>query len=367
MHDYCRLCAAATTLDHEATPDYVESKATNQEFNVEMPQFGALDNTVSKSVDSTVPYVAPLPKVRSPGRSSRKTLNDPTPPGTKSVSTSKKKSSLPRVATLTQPSPKSKVESKNSPPPFRAGGKVGTGWNRETSGIPTRRTTPTRGSSSASIAREASKVSSSSLATRSSTMEAMILPRRASPRTGSRRAIVKPPESIKRAIKESQELSKRDSLDTTDDADMQNLREILNDIKTIKSELGVESSKAEEGAPAEDNDEVAESALRPDSSTVDIPEVEKIEPIQSEDVTVSYMTDAPVELDPDEAEGPCREPEEPKEETAIQESPLEQETAMAKEQEEEEQEEETKERLSSGGRSSDMKKESSSCLCCLIM
>jgi hypothetical protein len=63
--------------------------------------------------------------------------------------------------------------------------------------------------------------------------------------TPSRRAIVKPPENIKRAIKESQLLT--DSLDSKEDSEMQNLKEILHDIKTIKTELGVESANGKTG------------------------------------------------------------------------------------------------------------------------
>jgi hypothetical protein len=76
--------------------------------------------------------------------------------------------------------------------------------------------------------------------------------------TSSRRTIAKPPENIKRAIKESQLLT--DSLDSKEDSEMQNLKEILNDIKTIKTELGVESAngKTEEGIEgAVDGDAVA--------------------------------------------------------------------------------------------------------------
>ena len=51
-----------------------------------------------------------------------------------------------------------------------------------------------------------------------------------------------------------------DSLDSKEDSEMQNLKEILNDIKTIKTELGVESAngKTEEGIEgAVDGDAVA--------------------------------------------------------------------------------------------------------------
>lgn len=374
MHHRCVLYAAASTLDQSESLDRVESTASKQEneLNMYVPQFGALNETVSHSSESTIPYVPPLPKVRSPVRSPRKTLNDSTPPGLKS----KKKGGLPRVATLAQPSPKSKLDSKKSPPPFRTGGKVGTGWNREASGQAARKPTPTRGSSAA--LRETSKISaSSSLASRSSTADAMILPRRtSSPRAGSRRTIVKPPDSITRAIKESQELSKRDSLDSGEDTDMQHLREILNDIKTIKSELGVESSKAEQDGEDKDG-EVAESVLRTESPIANVAAVEKIEQIQSEDITVSYMTDGPVDLnsdekeeekpDPgdDEAEGPCHNPEvmgpaadESKEETGL--------SAPETTTDREIDQEETKQSSLSTSHP-EMTKESSSCLCCSIM
>jgi hypothetical protein len=364
------ICAAATTLDYQESPDFMESTASKQEIdlNMHVPQFSALNETISTSDESTAPYVAPLPRVRSPVRSPRKTLDDSTPPGPKS----KKKGALPRVATLVQPSPKTKVEPKKSPPPFRAGGKVGTGWNREAPGQAARKSTPTRATSAG--LRETSKVSGSSLVSRSSTTEAVILPRRtSSPRAGSRRTIVKPPDSITRAIKESRELSKRDSLDSNDDADMQNLREILNDIKTIKSELGVESSKADQNAPGEDNEEVVESALRPQSPIAHKPDVEEVEPTQSEEVTVSYMTDGPAgppgeeeesKPNPDdeaEAESPSadddEEEEEAKEETKTLQEP---ETKTDREIDQEE----TKQ---SSSTSPEVTKESSSCLCCSIM
>lgn len=69
--------------------------------------------------------------------------------------------------------------------------------------------------------------------------------RTVTPSSGSRRAIAKPPENIKRALQESKALSTMDSVESKDDSDMQNLKEILQDIKTIKSELGVESETVE--------------------------------------------------------------------------------------------------------------------------
>lgn len=340
------LYTSATTLEPLESVDHVEAKISNQdiEINSEVPaQFTALDSTV----ESSVPRVAPLPKVRSPVRSPRKPASDPVSPGTNSLATttSRKKSNLPRVATLAQSSPKSRVEPKKSPPPFRAGGRVGPGWNRDGTGTASRKVTPTRRASSSSMTtRETNKELNSSLGSRSSTTESITLPRRtSSPRAGSRRTIVKPPENIKRAIKESRELSKRDSLDS-DDSDMQNLQEILNDIKTIKSELGVESSKAEE-------EEVVESVLRPKSPVADGPEVAEIEAIQSEDITVSYMTDIPAELDPDEAEGPRCEPE--KVPAHVEETTTEQ----------DEEDKETKQPPTDA----EARKESSSCACCSIM
>lgn len=331
----------------------MEAQVPNQDIEITSdvpPQFTALESTV----ESSVPRVAPLPKVRSPVRSPRKPVSDPVSPGTNSLAatTSRKKSNLPRVATLAQPSPKSRVEPKKSPPPFRTGGKVGPGWNRDGTGTASRKLTPTRGASSSSMTtRETNKELNSSLGSRSSTTEGITLPRRtSSPRAGSRRTIIKPPENIKRAIKESQELSKRDSLDS-DDSDMQNLQEILNDIKTIKSELGVESSKAEE-------EEVVESVLRPESPVADAPKVTEIETTQSEDITVSYMTDIPAELDPDEAEGPRCEPE--KVPAHVEEEPAHvEETTTEQDQEDKE----TKQPPTDA----EATKESSSCACCSIM
>ena len=56
-----------------------------------------------------------------------------------------------------------------------------------------------------------------------------------------------------------------DSLDSKEDNDMQNLKEILNDIKTIKSELGVESATGKtedgiDGANKDDGDGEVQSA-----------------------------------------------------------------------------------------------------------
>lgn len=153
---------------------------------------------------------------------------------------------------------------------------------------------------------------------------------------------------------------------------MQNLREILNDIKTIKSELGVESSKADQNAPGEDNEEVVESALRPQSPIAHKPDVEEVEPTQSEEVTVSYMTDGPA--------GPPGEEEESKpnpDDEAEVESPSaddDEEEEEAKEETKTLQEPETKtdreidqeETKQSSSTSPEVTKESSSCLCCSI-
>lgn len=299
--------------------DRIESRASNQDvgLQVEIPQVDTMSNGDSEDAG---PRVAPLPKVRSPVRSPQRAPHDPVTPGTKSqalTSPSKKKSPLPRVAMLAQPSPKPKNESKKSPPPFRAGGKVGSGWNRDTV---TRKPTPTRETSSSSVTRleTSRRVSSSSLASRSSTTDAMILPRRtSSPHVASKRTIAKPPENIKRAIKESKELSKMDSLDPSEDADMQNLRSILKDIKTIKSELGVET-----GDNTVENENPDGELLSQDNKGEESPKTATTAEVttetegiaggqhESENMTVSYMSEVPAELGPDEAEGPRREVEE---------------------------------------------------------
>ncbi len=74
--------------------------------------------------------------------------------------------------------------------------------------------------------------------------------------TPSGRSIVKPPENIKRALQESHALSKMDSLDSKEDSEMKNLKEILDDIKTIKSELGVESTVIQEDGGDDDEKQV---------------------------------------------------------------------------------------------------------------
>eukprot|EP00889_Picochlorum_renovo_P007646 jgi/Picre1/34676/NNA_002144.t1 len=201
------------------------------------------------------PSVSPLPRVKSP----RKVPHDPpVTPGSRS----KKKSPLPRVAMLAQNSAKKPAvePKKSSPPPFRTGGKA-TALQE-----PPKRYMSTRTSSASSVlARDQSRQSSmrSTAGTKSakfaerpqwgvSQPQTSVTPptrktqsRTVTPSSGSRRAIAKPPENIKRALQESKALSTMDSVESKDDSDMQNLKEILQDIKTIKSELGVESETVE--------------------------------------------------------------------------------------------------------------------------
>lgn len=207
------------------------------------------------SSSSGKPSVSPLPRVKSP----RKVPHDPpVTPGSRS----KKKSPLPRVAMLAQNSAKKPAvePKKSSPPPFRTGGKATALQD------PPKRYTSTRTSSASSVlARDQSRQSSmrSTAGTKSAKFaerpqwgvshpQTSVTPptrkthsRTVTPSSGSRRAIAKPPENIKRALQESKALSTMDSVESKDDSDMQNLKEILQDIKTIKSELGVESETVE--------------------------------------------------------------------------------------------------------------------------
>lgn len=192
----------------------------------------------------------------------------------------KQKSSLPRVATLAQSTTPKRTQSKpESPPPFRAGGSAKSTAGRGAPGAArgarqtaTSQTQAPSRSSSSVMAREMSSRSSmrttagtagARASTPTSTQQrpqwgvnpaANSRRKVATPTTSStsatgatpsRRAIVKPPENIKRAIKESQLLT--DSLDSKEDSEMQNLKEILHDIKTIKTELGVESANGKTG------------------------------------------------------------------------------------------------------------------------
>ncbi len=192
----------------------------------------------------------------------------------------KQKSPLPRVATLAQSTTPKRTQSKpESPPPFRAGGSAKSTAGRGAPGAArgarqtaTSQTQAPSRSSSSVMAREMSSRSSmrttagtagARASTPTSTQQrpqwgvnpaANSRRKVATPTTSStsatgatpsRRAIVKPPENIKRAIKESQLLT--DSLDSKEDSEMQNLKEILHDIKTIKTELGVESANGKTG------------------------------------------------------------------------------------------------------------------------
>lgn len=311
MHALHGLVCPAASMSEAPVPsmvERVESKTSNSAdiaLNVKIPQFEGLSETSPKAtVDAK-----PLPKIVSPGRSPRKVSNDPITPGTKSPkSSAKKKSPLPRVATLAQASPKPRIEPKKSPPPFRAGGKVTPG--KQMDGMPTRRSTPSRRTSSSSgmtydhsTSRKSSMRSTAgTLASRSSAKKSSTdLPRRsATPPTAPKRTIVKPPESITRAIKESQALSKMDSLNSSEDTEMQSLREILQDIKTIKTELGVEGGKGDETSPQD-------SAANPNGS--EMAGIDNVDTAQSENITVSFMTDVPAGTGPDEAQGPRREPD----------------------------------------------------------
>lgn len=233
-----------------------------------------------------IPSVSPRPRTTM-SRTPNGRAKDPSSPP-------KRKSTLPRVATLAQSSTPKRTQSKpESPPPFRAGGSAKSSAARRApvAASGARRTptaqTPSRSASSV-MAREMSTKSSmrttagtggvaaAKASTSTSTQQRPqwgVNPasnnrrKAATPTTSttsttgttsSRRTIAKPPENIKRAIKESQLLT--DSLDSKEDSEMQNLKEILNDIKTIKTELGVESAngKTEEGIEgAVDGDAVA--------------------------------------------------------------------------------------------------------------
>jgi hypothetical protein len=243
-------------------PSLPERKA----LTVDMPQFGALEATMDGSVStdspspgrettSAVPTVAPLPKIHSPGRRPRPlSAVDPASPSKSTPGdASKRRSPLPRVAMLASQTPSStRRQSKTSSPPFRAGGKAAI--PSDVSPAVSRKQTPSRIPGSTPPTSTASaklRTSSKTLSERpqwgANHPSDKTPPRRTAttpsrtPPSGSRRAIAKPPENIKRAIKESQALSKMDSLDSKEDSDMKNLKAILQDIKTIKSELGVQS------------------------------------------------------------------------------------------------------------------------------
>ena len=233
-------------VDVEPSSTEASYSSTGTDQNVPSP--------TGSSLSGKLP-VSPLPRVKSP----RKVPNDPpVTPGSRS----KKKSPLPRVAMLAQNSAKKPAAEpkKSSPPPFRAGGKA-TALQE-----PPKRYVSTRTSSASSVlARDQSRQSSmrSTAGTKSakfaerpqwgvSQPQTSVTPptrrthsRTVTPSSGSRRAIAKPPENIKRALQESKALSTMDSVESKDDSDMQNLKEILQDIKTIKSELGVESETVE--------------------------------------------------------------------------------------------------------------------------
>ena len=261
----CFLIAASNSDQMFANSETSEPSLPERKvLTVDMPQLGALEATMDGSVStdspsagtettSGVPTVAPLPKIHSPGRRPRPlSAVDPASPSKSTPGdASKRRSPLPRVAMLASQTPSStRRQSKTSSPPFRAGGKADI--PSDVSPAVSRKQTPSR------IPGSTPPTSTAKLRTSSKTLSERpqwgtnhpsdkTPPRRTAttpsrtPPSGSRRAIAKPPENIKRAIKESQALSKMDSLDSKEDSDMKNLKAILQDIKTIKSELGVQS------------------------------------------------------------------------------------------------------------------------------
>lgn len=276
---FSSLFCSASTPEHQ--PSLVVEESPNLKGEVEPSSTEASYSSTgtdqyvpspTQSTSSNRPSVSPLPRVKSP----RKVSNDPpATPGSRS----KKSSPLPRVAMLAQNSAKKPVEpKKSSPPPFRAGGKT-TALQE-----PPRRSMASRTSSASSIlARDQSRQSSmrSTAGTRSAKFAERpqwgtnhtpptktTQSRTMTPSSGSRRAIAKPPENIKRALQESKALSKMDSLESQEDSDIQNLKSILQDIKTIKSELGVESETAEKEDHG--NDATAESALSTKENGVEV-------------------------------------------------------------------------------------------------
>ena len=243
--------------DREQTDGEGASSAAAHSSNLEATE------SVGRRKVPGIPSVSPRP---------RTTAATPNGKAKEPSSPQKKKSSLPRVATLAQSSTPRRTQSKpESPPRNRAGGGATSTASRRVPGAAsgarrastTQSQTPNRGPSSV-MARDMSTKSSTrttagtagAAAAKASTptstqqrpqwgVNTATNNRRnvatsSAGTTNSRRAIAKPPENIKRAIKESQLLT--DSLDSKEDSEMQNLKEILNDIKTIKTELGVESA-----------------------------------------------------------------------------------------------------------------------------
>jgi len=254
---------------------------------------GKVDSPTRRKVPG-IPSVSPRPRgavPRTPGGNKAGTPSSPLK--------EKKKSPLPRVAMLaSQTATTPKRAQRESPPSFRTGGnassrttptrsRAGAGAGaagrsppsssvmardmstkssmRSTAGTTTmgRATTPGKATSSTSPQRpqwgvnpgartrqtpSATKTGTTTRTARTTKMTTTTTP--------SGRSIVKPPENIKRALQESHALSKMDSLDSKEDSEMKNLKEILDDIKTIKSELGVESTMIQEDGGDDDEKQV---------------------------------------------------------------------------------------------------------------
>eukprot|EP00890_Picochlorum_soloecismus_P005243 jgi/Picsp_1/571/NSC_00568-R1_---NA--- len=210
----------------------------------------------------------------------------------------RKKSNLPRVAMLASTPPKKPVaEKKNTPPPFRAGGKIISntppsvrsplshrvtppqkrstelspkGNMREPSSSNSLRSPGTKSTRSLSSSKDYSAQGDSSISRRHTTGSSQISPTRngsmgrarESGSTRRIREIAKPPENITRAIKESQELSKMEQDGGEQDLEIDHLKTLMDDIKELKNELGVPTEVAGdtgegEALAAKDSDNVS--------------------------------------------------------------------------------------------------------------
>ena len=206
----------------------------------------------------------------------------------------RKKSGLPRVAMLASTPPKKPVaEKKNTPPPFRAGGKVISNTPPSVRSPLSNRATPSQkrltevspkenmresgGNSLRSPGTKSTRTLSSnskdyiaqgasSVSRRHTTGSSQLSPNRDGALGRARdsgsmrrvREIAKPPENITRAIKESQELSKLDQ-DGEQDLEIDHLKTLMDDIKELKSELGVSTEVADVGeVEEEDKDSISE-------------------------------------------------------------------------------------------------------------
>ena len=208
----------------------------------------------------------------------------------------RKKSSLPRVAMLASTPPKKPVaEKKNTPPPFRAGGKVTSATTTPTGKSPlshratppqkrltelsprgnmrdsssnTSRSAGTKSTRPLSNSQDCSAQGASSIPRRHTTGSSHISPAREGSMGRAResgstrriREIAKPPENITRAIKESQELSRMEQ-DGEQDLEIDHLKTLMDDIKELKSELGVSTAVGDSGE--------GEALADKDSNTID--------------------------------------------------------------------------------------------------